>query len=102
MTAITRRRRKIGSKTARMMYSRGRYRFRQWLLHKAREWDTKVYVRSEAWTSKTSTSCLRVTHRQSRRNQEERIFECKYRDCGIRLDRDVNGARNILLRNLVA
>ncbi|KAL6040379.1 Transposase [Balamuthia mandrillaris] len=101
MTAIRgRRRRKIGKKTARMLYSWGHYRFRQWLMHKAREWGTRVYVRSEAWTSKTCTWCLRVTHEQKQHNRRERIFECKHRDCGIRLDRDINGARNILLRSL--
>ncbi|KAL6077638.1 Transposase [Balamuthia mandrillaris] len=95
-----RRRRKIGKKTARMLYSWGHYRFRQWLLHKAREWGTKVYIRSEAWTSKTCTWCLHVTHEQKQHNRRERIFECGRRDCGIRLDRDINGARNILLRSL--
>ena len=91
--------RRIGKKTARMMYSWAPYRFRQWLLHKGREFGTKVYIRGEHWTSKTCTRCLRVTHTQSKSNQDERVFQCSHQDCAASFDRDVNGARNILLRN---
>ncbi|KAG2381996.1 hypothetical protein C9374_005788 [Naegleria lovaniensis] len=86
--------RRINSKTARKMLTWSHYRFKQRLLHKAREhpW-THIYIVNEAYTSKTCSCCGHVyTVGLSE------VFRCP--SCGSIFDRDINGARNILLRFL--
>ena len=87
--------RKIGSKTARAMLTWSHYRFRQHLLHKAREfpWCT-VYLCSEEYTSKTCGGC---GHLHSKLGGAK-IFHCP--SCDLKIDRDYNAARNILIKFL--
>ncbi len=87
--------RKINSKTARGMLCWAHFRFRQRLLAKQREYpDCTVVVCDEAYTSKTCGSC---GHIHANLGGAKR-FRCPH--CTFELDRDVNGARNILLRYL--
>jgi putative transposase len=85
--------RKIGSKTARAMMTWSHYRFKQFLLHKAKQTGTKVAIVSEAYTSKTCGVCGEL-HKSL---GSKKVFSCP--SCGVVCGRDVNGARNILLRN---
>jgi len=55
--------------------------------------DTKLYIVSEAYTSKTCTRCGVLNDVGS-----NEIYHCK--ECDLVIDRDINGARNILLKNL--
>lgn len=71
------------------------FQFRQRLKHKADELGVKVHEVSEAYTSMTCTNCLWIE--ESFRGNAGKTFEC--RKCGFRIDRDRNGARNILLMN---
>jgi len=92
---ISRGHRNIGPKTARAMCSWAHYRFRQRLLHKAWEYPAcRVLLRDESYTSKTCGACGSV---HSRLGGSKR-FVCP--SCTASLDRDANGARNILLRYL--
>ena len=87
--------RRIGSKTARSMATWSHYRFKQRLLAKAREYPwCKVLIVDEAYTSKTCGMCGHI-HQTLRGNK---VFRCPH--CSFEIDRDVNGARNILLRFL--
>ena len=71
------------------------YSFRQRLLFKSREYrHCRVVVTSEAYTSKTCGACG-VLHSKL---GGSKTFKCP--SCGVCLDRDANGARNILLRVL--
>lgn len=85
----------IGNKTARMMYTWAHFRFRQHLIHKAREhpWCRAVIVR-EDYTSKTCGRCGRI----NRKLGGNKIYTCP--SCGYVADRDISAARNIFLRYL--
>lgn len=85
--------RRIGSQTARMMLTWSHYRFRKILEDKARAYPwCSVFVVDEAFTSKTCGGCGSL-HPTLGSNK---TFQCPV--CPFKLDRDVNGARNILLR----
>ena len=77
-----------------MLYAWGHYRFQQRLLSKAEELCCEARLVNESWTSKTCTACGCINHGLG----ASKTFVCP--DCGVELDRDVNGARNILLMNL--
>jgi putative transposase len=90
---ILRKIRKLGSKTARAMGTWAHFRFRQRLLRKGTTLGCKVVVCGEAYTSKTCGNCG-WRHEKLSTNE---VFKC--RECGTEVGRDVNGARNILLKN---
>jgi len=91
---VTRAQRKIGSKTARAMMTWSHYRFKQRLLFKRQEYPwCKVVICNEAYTSKTCGICGALHHKL----RGEKTFKCPA--CCVVIDRDVNGARNILLKN---
>jgi len=86
--------RTIGRGTVKLMQTLSHYSFRTRLLQKAaRTPECSVLICSEAYTSKTCGLCGKVNPKLG---SSER-FRCT---CGASLDRDVNAARNILLRNL--
>ncbi len=87
--------RKIGSKSVRQMMTLSHYRFRQHLINKAREYPgVKVLLVTEEFTSKTCGKCGKLNETLG----SSKIFECK--KCNIKMDRDHNGARNILIKTL--
>jgi putative transposase len=90
---VLRKARKLASKTARAMITWSHYRFRQRLLWKGRTTGCKVVVCGEAYTSKTCGRCGWL-HDKLYGNK---TFKCS--QCGLEVDRDANGARNILLKN---
>lgn len=49
---------------------------------------------TEEYTSKTCTRCGRINHNLG----SNKVFTCA--SCKLIIDRDINGARNILLKNL--
>jgi putative transposase len=87
--------RRITSRTAKAMLTWSHYRFRHRLLTKSREYPwSQVVLCTEEFTSKTCTCCGHL-HEKLGGNK---LFACP--SCEVRLDRDVNGARNILLKYL--
>ena len=92
---ISKGRRCIRKKTVRAMCAWSHYRFRQRLLNKAREYPwCRVIVTEEPYTSKTCGQCGWIHQKLG----GSKIFRCQ--KCTFVCDRDVNGARNILLRYL--
>jgi len=92
---VTRAQRKIGSKTARQMLTWSHYRFQQRLVNKTREYrNSQVIICDEAYTSKTCGCCGQLHEKLG----GSKTFRCPH--CGVVMDRDMNGARNILLRYL--
>ena len=85
--------RKINRSTARRMVMWSHYRFRQRLREKVKQHGGVLAVVNEAYTSKTCTRCGHL-HQKLGGN---RMFKCPR--CAFVTGRDVNGARNILLRN---
>ncbi len=89
---VRRGQRKIRSKTVRAMVTWSHYRFRQRLLYKSSLYNgSRVILCDEAYTSKT---CGHIHQKLG----GSKTFRCPV--CEYVIDRDVNGARNILLRYL--
>jgi putative transposase len=84
--------RKINRKSIRQMLTWAHYRFKQHLKHKAFEFGKIVLDVNEAYTSKTNNWTGEIMNVGSR--------EWITVD-GIRVNRDINGARGIFLRALV-
>ena len=67
------------------------YLFKTRLIDKCNlEKDSSVMLVDEAYTSKTCGNCGKIN------SVEGRILKCT--GCGIKIDRDINGARNIYLK----
>ncbi len=72
------------------------YQFKIRLLHKIREIpDTKVYIVTEEFTSKTCSNCGVIKQNLG----SSKVLECI--SCGKSIDRDINGARNIFIKNVL-
>lgn len=85
--------RNISKKSVRMMLTFSHYKFKQFLKWKAYQTGKKVIDCCEAYTSKTHPQTGKIKNIGSAK-------WIKLLD-GSRVDRDINGARNIMLRALV-
>jgi len=83
-------RRKIKAKSVRSILTLAHYKFQQRLLCKAEETGKKVVLVNESWTSKTNSWTGEVNHTLG---GAKHILVG-----GIRINRDINGARNILIK----
>lgn len=88
--------RKLTTKTVRQMLTLSHYTFRQRLEHKAAREGCRVHLVDESLTTKTCTRCGVLKH--NIKNKE--VFKCG--NCGLRIDRDIAGGRNIALKNYAA
>ncbi len=88
----------MGKKVVRRMLDWAHGRFRQRLLDKAREYPwCRVIICTEEYTSKTCGYCGRVRGKLG----GTKVFHCGDRSCPFQgVDRDLNGARNILIKYL--
>ena len=87
--------RRISSKTARAMCTWSHYRFRCHLLQKARcRPSVQVRLVTEEFTSKTCGNCGQLHEKLG----GSKIYKCT--SCKTVIDRDSNGARNVLLKHL--
>lgn len=85
---------KLNSKIARQMYTLSHYSFREYLINKAAGMMIDVYVEGEEYTTKTCGRCGELNDVGDSKN-----YSCK--SCGIKIDRDMNASRNIMLRNII-
>jgi IS605 OrfB family transposase len=67
--------------------------FKQRLISKAEEYNCKVIISDESYTSKTCGGCGEINEKLG----SNKYFYC---GCGFKCGRDINGARNILLKYL--
>jgi putative transposase len=86
--------RKLATKTARAMVTLSHYRFQQMLKHQAVKYGSLVVDVTEEYTSKTCSKCGHIHAKLG----GSKKFKCP--ECGHTLDRDLNGAFNILLKAL--
>lgn len=86
--------RRLNSKTVRQMLTWSYYKFKQRLLFAAKQCGVAVLSVDESYTSQTCGLCGTL------RKTSEKWYKCKDRGCNFEADRDVNGARNILIRTL--
>jgi putative transposase len=96
VTKLTKRQeRKIKTKTARSMINWNHGEFRQRLNNKSKDYNAcKIITCNESYTSKTCTSCGNINEKLG----GNKLYKCQ--KCKFEIDRDINGARNILLRAL--
>lgn len=86
--------RKINNTTARNMMSLSHYKFKLRLKHLATKYGSLVIDCDESYTSKTCGQCGKINNSLGSKD----VFDCN--DCKLRIDRDVNGARNVLIRSV--
>lgn len=79
---------KFNSKLARSLYNLSK------LEKKCKELDVELIIRPEYYTSKTCTKCGHIKHDLK---LSDRTYKCE--KCKLVIDRDINAARNIMLRN---
>ena len=83
----------IGRRSVRKLLVRRHYQFKIWLLQKAAEYGKTVVIVDESYTSKTCSSCGWYDYNL----RGKKVFNCS--TCDLVLDRDVNAAKNIILKN---
>ena len=86
--------RKINNKTVRSMLSLSHYKFKQTLLNTAERECCNVIMCDEAYTSKTCGKCGNIDYNLG----SSKWYNCS--ECDYEGDRDIHGARNILIRVL--
>ena len=84
---------KISKQTKRMMCMYSFCSFMTKLKYKCKKENKKMYVVDESYTSKTCTLCGKI-------NNVGGSEKYKCEGCENEIDRDVNGSRNILIKNL--
>lgn len=84
---------KLKHKTSRAMLGWSHYRFKMKLKSKAEEYSCKIIDCTEEYTSKTCGECGEISSIGGKE-----VWTCKH--CGCVHDRDINGARNILLKQM--
>ena len=79
-------------KTRRNLYQQKHYKYRQKLIDKTEMYkDVEVIVCTEEFTTKTCTKCGVLNNPGS-----SEVYICN--SCNLKIDRDINGARNVLLK----
>lgn len=78
------------------LYMLKHYTFKQRILNGSSS-HHNVQIVNESYTTKTCTLCGTMNHDVG----SNKVFKCIDETCGNVIDRDVNGARNILLKNLI-
>ena len=78
--------------TNRRLMAVSHFAFRNRIIHKAKKNHSEIILCSEAYTTQTCGGCGLLSHCDG-----NRIHNCS---CGLSIDRDVNGARNVFLRSL--
>lgn len=84
---------KLKHKTSRAMLGWAHYRFKMKLKSKAEEYSCKIIDCTEEYTSKTCGNCGEISSIGGKE-----VWTCKH--CGCVHDRDINGARNILFKQM--
>lgn len=93
---VKRTKRKIGRKTARQMTSQSHYSFKQRLIECSKKYkNCNIIIVDESYTSKTCSECGWL----HKRLKGEKTFKCGNNDCKSIFERDVNGSKNIFLKN---
>ena len=90
---IGRQDRNIPKSVVRRMVLLSHYKFKERLRYLCGKMGSNLYVVNEAYTSKTCGNCGCLGNVGS-----SAIFKCE--SCGVEIDRDYNGSRNILLKQL--
>lgn len=91
---VNKKQRNISKKTSRLMLSLRHCNFIDKLKYKCDEYQRNLIIVDECYTSKTCGRCGYIDHHLG----SSKIYKCLR--CSLEIDRDYNGARNILLKYL--
>lgn len=86
--------RKIHKTTVKNMLNWSHYTWRMKLITKAKSLGKHVIVVTEEYTSKTCCKCGNIDYKLG----SKKVYKCKNSDCNFIIDRDMNGAINILIK----
>lgn len=86
------RKKNISRLTKRLLYMFSFFSFKLKLKYKCDTYGKKLIIVDESYTSKTCGKCGRLNNVQG-----SEVYVCS---CGLNIDRDVNGSRNILIKNI--
>lgn len=86
----------LQSSHKRLLYLGQFYKFKEFLSYKCNVTGTNLYEVTEDYTSKTCGNCGSI---DCYPHTSSRVHICK--SCNFKCDRDVNGSRNIMIKNLV-
>jgi transposase len=92
---MTKKNRRINNTAADNLLMLSHYKFRKLLTEKMKCRGGKLIECTEEYTSKTCGKCGRLNHNLG----SSKVFQCNYQNCGLVLDRDINAARNIFMKN---
>ena len=84
---------KLHSSVNRLMSSLSFYRFKEKMKYEASKRKRNLYIVREEYTSKTCTRCGDLNQTLG----SNKVFTCN--KCNLVIDRDINGARNIMIKN---
>jgi len=84
----------LKARKTRLLNTLSFYMFTNKLISQSEKHNTKLYLVTEAFTSKTCTKCGTINDKL----KDSKIFKCS--KCKLKIDRDHNGARNILLKHI--
>lgn len=85
-------RRVINKKSARTLNNLSHFKFKERLRHRCNLTNTSLFIVDESFTSKTCTGCGVINNVGG-----SETYKCC--SCNLVIDRDVNGARNIFIKN---
>jgi putative transposase len=85
---------KLGKMTKKLLCMFSFYSFKEKLIWKCSTYGKKLIIVDESYTSRTCGKCGTLSDIKG-----QEVFECH--KCGLITDRDINGARNIFLKNLI-
>jgi transposase len=86
----------LSAGTKKLMFAWSHYQFRMLLLRKGEESGCRIIICSEAYTTRTCGMCGEINHKVG----DSRTFNCGNRSCLAVMNRDGNGARNVLIKAL--
>jgi putative transposase len=82
----------LASSTKRRMQGLSHYRFQQKLINQCQKHGNKLYLVGEEYTTSACGSCGKLA-----KVGGAKVYSCD--ECGYSMDRDIHGARNILIKN---
>lgn len=73
------------------------YKFKQRLIEKVEEYNKQIYIVNEAYTTQTCSYCGNI----NKNVKSSEIYKCTNINCNIHIDRDMNAAKNILMKGII-